>query len=64
MTYVQYVRFYSALKIENQKQHFCKIMFFYFKKGKNAYETARKICKVYCVQVKVLFLMKQFEGSL
>ena len=35
------------LKIEEKKQHFWHIMLYYFKKGKNATETQKKICAVY-----------------
>ena len=34
------------LKMEGKKQHFQPIMLYYFKKGKNATETQRKICAV------------------
>ena len=34
------------LKMEENKQHFQHIMLYYFKKGKNATETQRKICTV------------------
>ena len=34
-------------KTEENKQHFCHIMLFYFKKGKNATEAQKKICAVY-----------------
>ena len=35
------------LKMEGKKQHFPHIMLYYFKKGKNATETQKKICAVY-----------------
>ena len=35
------------LKTEEKKQHFWHIMLYYFKKGKNATETQKKICAVY-----------------
>ena len=35
------------LKVEEKKQHFRHIMLYYFKKGKNATETYKKICAVY-----------------
>ena len=35
------------LKMEEKKQHFQHIVLYYFKKGKNATETHRKICAVY-----------------
>ena len=35
------------LKMEENMQHFWHIMLYYFKKGKNAIETQRKICTVY-----------------
>ena len=35
------------LKMEEKKQHFWHIMFYYFKKGKNATEIQKKICAVY-----------------
>ena len=35
------------LKMEEKKQHFPHIMLYYFKKGKNATETQKKICTVY-----------------
>ena len=35
------------LKMEEKKQHFWPIMFYYFQKGKNATETQKKICAVY-----------------
>ena len=35
------------LKTEEDMQHFCHIMLYYFKKGKNATETQKKICAVY-----------------
>ena len=35
------------LKIEEKKQHFQHIMLYYFKKGKSATETQKKICAVY-----------------
>ena len=34
-------------KTEEKKQHFLHIMLYYFKKGKNATETHKKICAVY-----------------
>ena len=33
--------------MEEKKQHFRPIMLYYFKKGKNATETQKKICVVY-----------------
>ena len=33
--------------MEEKKQHFWHIMLYYFKKGKNATETHKKICAVY-----------------
>ena len=33
--------------MEEKKQHFPHIMLYYFKKGKNATETQKKICTVY-----------------
>ena len=33
--------------IEENTQHFQCIMFYYFKKGKSATETQKKICAVY-----------------
>ena len=33
--------------MEEKKQHFRHIMLYYFKKGKNATETHKKICAVY-----------------
>ena len=35
------------LKMEEKKQHFRHIRLYYFKKGKNATETHKKICAVY-----------------
>ena len=35
------------LKMEENMQHFQHIMFYYFKKGKNATETQSKTCGVY-----------------
>ena len=35
------------LKMEEKKQDFWHIMLYYFKKGKNATETHKKICAVY-----------------
>ena len=35
------------LKVEENKQHFWNVMLYYFKKGKNATETQKKICAVY-----------------
>ena len=35
------------LKMEEKKQHFRHIMLYYFKKGKNATKTQKKICAVY-----------------
>ena len=35
------------LKMEEKKQHFRHIMLSYFKKGKNATETQKKVCAVY-----------------
>ena len=35
------------LKKEEKKQHFQHIMLYYFKKGRNATETHKKICAVY-----------------
>ena len=35
------------LKMEENKQHFWHIMLYYFKKGKDATETQKKICAVY-----------------
>ena len=34
------------LKMEENMQHFWYIMLYYFKKGKNATETQKKICAV------------------
>ena len=34
------------LKMEEKKQHFRHIMFYYFKKGKNATKMQKKICAV------------------
>ena len=44
------VNFCSAiliLKMKENMQHFWCIMLYYFKKGKNANETQKKICAVY-----------------
>ena len=43
------VNFCVAILILNmeEKQHFWHIMLYYFKKGKNATETQKKICAVY-----------------
>ena len=35
------------LKMEEKKQHFWHIMLYFFKKGKKATETQKKICAVY-----------------
>ena len=35
------------LKMEENTQHFQYIMLYYFKRGKNATETQKKICAVY-----------------
>ena len=35
------------LKMEENKWHFQHIVLYYFKKGKNATETQKKICAVY-----------------
>ena len=35
------------LKMEEKKQHYQHIMLYYFKKGKNATETHKKMCAVY-----------------
>ena len=35
------------LKMEENRQHFQHIMLYYFKKGKNATKTQKKICAVY-----------------
>ena len=35
------------LKMEEKKQHFWHIVFYYFKKGKNAPERQKKICALY-----------------
>ena len=35
------------LNMEENKQHFWHIMFYYFKKGKNSTETQKKTCAVY-----------------
>ena len=35
------------LKMKENMQHFWHIMLYYFKKGKNATETQKKICVVY-----------------
>ena len=35
------------LKMEENMQHFQHIILYYFKKGKNATETQKKICAVY-----------------
>ena len=35
------------LKMKENKHNFWHIMFYYFKKGKNATETQKKICAVY-----------------
>ena len=46
----KYVNFYVAiliLKMEEHMQHFCHIMLYYFKKGKNATEMQKQICAVY-----------------
>lgn len=39
--------FYYALKMAENKEHFRHIMLFYFRKGKNASQTQKKICAVY-----------------
>ena len=49
------------LKMEEKKQHFRHIMLYYFKKGKNATETHKKICAV-CG--KVLWLIELVKGGL
>ncbi|GFX67972.1 mariner Mos1 transposase [Trichonephila clavipes] len=33
--------------MENQKEHFCHILLFYFRKGKNASQAHKKLCAVY-----------------
>ena len=35
------------LKMEENTQHFCHIMLYYFKKGKNTTQMQKKICAVY-----------------
>ena len=35
------------LKMEENMQHFCHIMLYYFRKGKNTTEMQKKICAVY-----------------
>jgi len=35
------------LEMDNQNEHFRHIVFFYFKKGKNAAQTCKKICPIY-----------------
>ena len=35
------------LKVEEDTQHFWHIMLYYFKNGKNATETHKKICSMY-----------------
>ena len=35
------------LKMEEDMQHFQRILFYYFKKGKNTTEMQEKICAVY-----------------
>ena len=44
------MNFYAAilvLKMDQDMQHFQCIMLYYWKKGKNATETQKKICAVY-----------------
>ena len=36
-----------TLKMEEKEQYFWHIMLYYFKKGKNATETQKKVCAVY-----------------
>ena len=46
----KFVNFCAAifiLEMEKDIQHFCCIMLYYFKKGKNATEMQKKICAVY-----------------
>ena len=38
---------FCVLKFEENMQHFCHIVLYYFKKGKNTTETQQKICAVY-----------------
>ncbi|KOC61444.1 hypothetical protein WH47_06301 [Habropoda laboriosa] len=33
--------------MSENKEHFRQIMLFYFRRGKNAFETCKKICTVY-----------------
>ena len=33
--------------MENQKEHYRRILLFYFRKGKNASQTHKKLCAVY-----------------
>ena len=41
------VTIFSSIEDGRKKQHFWRIMLYYFKKGKNATETQKKICAVY-----------------
>ena len=38
---------FLILKMEENKQHFWHIIFYYFKKGKNSTETQKKTCAVF-----------------
>ena len=44
---VKIVKSYCALKMEMPEGHFCHILLFYFRKGKNAAQAHRKLCGVY-----------------
>ena len=41
------VHFHVAILIFKMEEHFWHIMLYYFKEGKNATETQKKICAVY-----------------
>ena len=44
---VVFCDFYDILKMAENKEHFRHIMLYYFRKGKNASQTQKKICAVY-----------------
>ena len=51
------------LKMEENMQHFCHILLYYFKKGKNAAKMQKKDCMEKCME-KVLWLIERVKSGL
>jgi len=45
--YVNFCQFYTPLNMKENKVHFKHLMFFFYRKDKNATQAANKICTVY-----------------